>query len=262
MPAIISLTTDFGLKDGNVGAMKGVIWSIAPHVQIADLSHLINPQNVHEAALVVARAAPYFPDGTIHVVVVDPGVGTERRAIALRLGQQYFVGPDNGVFTRVLKRAASQGWPVQAVHLTRPEYWLPRVSAVFHGRDIFAPAAAHLAAGAPLEALGEAIGDLILLPLPEPQRTPSGWRGEVLHVDHFGNLTCSIRREHLGEHPDATIRIAGVKIHGIVGTFGERPPGELVALYGSSEDLILAVVAGSAAQRLNVKPGEIVEVDY
>lgn len=261
MPGLITLTTDFGLKDGNVGAMKGVIWGIAPHVQIADLSHLISPQNVPEAALVVARAAPFFTEETIHVVVVDPGVGTERRAIAMRLAGQYCIGPDNGVFTRVWQRCLSQGKQPQAFHLNRPQFWLPRVSHVFHGRDIFAPTAAHLASGVPLEELGDPITDPILISLPTPQRIEKGWQGEVVHVDHFGNLTTSIRREHLGENSTVTIHIAGVIIHGMVRTFGERPPGELVALYGSSDDLILAVVGGSAAQRLNLAPGAIVVVD-
>ncbi|MGB9641528.1 MAG: SAM hydrolase/SAM-dependent halogenase family protein, partial [Anaerolineales bacterium] len=145
--SVITLTTDFGLKDGNVGAMKGVIWKIAPSAQIADISHLISPQNVTEAALVIYRAARFYPPGTIHMVVVDPGVGTDRRPIAGLIGDQYVVGPDNGVFTRMMLAAESLGKPMRFVHLNRPEFWLPQVSYVFHGRDIFAPAAAHLAAG-------------------------------------------------------------------------------------------------------------------
>ncbi|MGB2909095.1 MAG: SAM-dependent chlorinase/fluorinase [Anaerolineales bacterium] len=159
----ITLLTDFGLKDGNVGVMKGVIWGITPDVHIADLSHHISPQNVHEAALVLRRAAPYFPDGTVHVVVVDPGVGTERRPIAAQLGNHYFIGPDNGVVTMLLEHIEAEGFPISFIHLNKPQHWLPEVSSVFHGRDIFAPAAAHLAAGVTLTELGDPIDDPIRL---------------------------------------------------------------------------------------------------
>ncbi|MBU4224345.1 MAG: SAM-dependent chlorinase/fluorinase, partial [Chloroflexi bacterium] len=175
---IISLMTDFGLKDGNVGVMKGVIWGICPQAQIADLSHTIQPQNVPEAALILFRSAPYFPKDTIHVVVVDPGVGTARRPIAAQIGSQRYVCPDNGVLTMILERAEQEGWPVEIVHLDKPQYWLKEISHVFHGRDIFAPSAAHLAGGLPLRDLGTPIHDPVKLALPKPQRTENGWRGE------------------------------------------------------------------------------------
>jgi S-adenosylmethionine hydrolase len=130
--------------------MKGVIWTIAPNVQIADISHAIRPQDVIQGALALARTAPYFPAGTIHVAVVDPGVGTQRRPLAMQLGEQYFVGPDNGLFSAVLARAKEQGHKITIVHLDQSQYWLPTVSRVFHGRDIFAPTAAHLARGVAL----------------------------------------------------------------------------------------------------------------
>jgi len=253
--------TDFGIKDGNVGVMKGVILGIAPHAQIVDLSHTISPQNIEEAALVLARSAPYFPPATVHVVVVDPGVGTARRHIAARLGEQYYVCPDNGILTLLLERAETEGWPVEIVHTNNPEYWLPVVSHVFHGRDIFSPVAAHLASGVSLGALGAPIQDPVRLSLPRPQRTASGWRGEVIHIDHFGNISTNLRVEHLGERlPSIEMRLCGVNIHGMVRTFGERPPGELVALYGSTGNLIVSVVNGNAAQRLNAKVGDLVEV--
>ena len=146
--AIITLMTDFGLKDGNVGVMKGVIWNICPEAQIADLSHLIGPQNIREAALILARSAPYFPKGTIHVVVVDPGVGTERRAMAAHLGDYFYVGPDNGIITLLLERAVAENQTCEYVRLDSPKFRLPIVSHVFHGRDIFAPAAGCAAAAA------------------------------------------------------------------------------------------------------------------
>lgn len=260
MMNIVTLITDFGLKDGNVGVMKGVIWSIAPQVQISDLSHLIQPQNVREAALILLRSAPYFPQGTVHGVVVDPGVGTTRRPIAARLGNQYFVGPDNGVITLWLERVESQAGAIQFVHLDLPEFWLPQVSHVFHGRDIFAPAGGHLAAGVPLESLGSLIDDPLRLDLPIPMRSEDGWRGEVIHLDHFGNISTNIRQEHLEGDKIATVRLGGVNINGMVRTFGERPPGELVALLGSTGNLIVSVVNGSAAQRLGAKVGDPVEV--
>ena len=263
--SFITLITDFGLKDGNVGVMKGVIWGIAPGTQIADLSHQISPQNVLEAALILYRSVPYFPPGTIHVVVVDPGVGTARRPIAARIeagnGAHYFVGPDNGIITMWLEAAEKESLTAKFVHLDRPQYWLEEVSHVFHGRDIFAPAAAHLARGTAFDDLGTAIHDPVLLKLPQPARTPNGLTGEVIHIDHFGNISTNIRVEHLHKPKKVIVRLGGTEIQGMVQTFGERQTGELVALYGSTGNLIVCVVNGSAAQRLNVLPGAPVEVE-
>lgn len=256
----ITLTTDFGLKDGNVGVMKGVIWGIAPDAHIADLSHNISPQNVYEASLILARSALYFPENTIHVVVVDPGVGTSRRSIAARVGGQFFVGPDNGFLTMMIELAGENGWPVEIVHLNKPQYWLKEVSHVFHGRDIFAPVSGHLAAGTPLQDVGTPIDDPVVLQLPHPQRTKAGLRGEVIHIDHFGNISSNIRQKHLGDVNDATVRLCGTEVRGLVQTFGQRPPGDLVALFGSTGNLIVSVVNGSAAQRLEAKIGDAVDV--
>jgi S-adenosylmethionine hydrolase len=258
--AVITLTTDFGIKDGNVGVMKGVIWGIAPQAHIADLSHSIAAQNVREAALILARSAPFFPPGTIHVVVVDPGVGTDRRHIAARLGTQYFVGPDNGVITMLLERAEAEGWSVEIVHTDTREYWLAEISHVFHGRDVFSPIAAHLANGVPLQMLGAPIHDPVRLVLPRPLRTSTGWQGEVLHIDHFGNISTNIMKEQLGEPASIQVRLCGVNIDGMVRTFGERQPGDLVALYGSTGNLIVSVVNGDAARRINAVIGDLVEV--
>ncbi len=262
--SVISLMTDFGLKDGNVGVMKGVIWQIAPGVQISDLSHLITPQSIREAALVLARSAPYFPENTIHVVVVDPGVGTSRRPMAAKIGTQYYVGPDNGAITILLERAEKEGEAAEFMDLNKPEFWLPTVSYVFHGRDIFAPAAAHLAIGVPLKDLGTPFDDPVRLELPKPEQVDNGWRGEVIHIDHFGNLASNIRIETLGEALKAmdkiSVRVDGVEIKGLVNTFGEGAVGELVALIGSTGNLIVSVVNGNAASRLNVKVGDCFEV--
>jgi S-adenosylmethionine hydrolase len=259
---IITLTTDFGLKDGNVGVMKGVIWGIAPHVRLVDLSHTIAPQDVAEAAWVLKRAAPYFPAGTIHVAVIDPGVGTARRPLAAWIGQQRFVGPDNGVFTRVLLAAEQAGAPVTCVVLDRPEYWRPSISHVFHGRDIFAPAAAHLAADVPLEELGTPLDDPVRLPLAAPVRQAGGLTGVVTHVDHFGNIATNITRADLGDRTTLTVHIGGVDVPGLLRTFGEAAPGTLIALYSSTDDLLVAEVNGNAARRLGVRPGDEIILSF
>jgi S-adenosylmethionine hydrolase len=258
--AIITLTTDFGLRDGNVGVMKGVIRGIAQDVHIIDLSHQISSQNVMEGAFILGRSAPYFPAGCVHIGVVDPGVGTRRRAIAARLGSQYFVGPDNGLFSVMLSRAEAQNWPVAIYHTDKPEYWLPEVSDVFHGRDIFSPVGAHLARGIPLEMLGSRIYDPIRLELPEPEQKDDVWHGQVLHIDHFGNIATNFQREHLADLGTVSVRLCGQEISGLVRTFGEREPGELVALIGSTGYLVVSVVNGDAASRLQAKRGDLVEV--
>ncbi len=258
--SLITLTTDFGEKDGNVGVMKGVIWSIAPDARLADLSHLVRPQNVSEAAWILARSAPYFPEGTVHLVVVDPGVGTERRPVAARLGPGRYVAPDNGVLTMMVERAEAEGWPVAFVHLDRPEYWLAEVSHVFHGRDLFSPVAAHLANGVPLSGVGTPIEDPVRLSIPRPERTESGMLGRIMHIDHFGNLATNIRREDLKGIDRLTVRLRDAAVPGLVNTFGERPVGELVSLYGSTGSLIISVVNGSAAERLGAEVGDPVEV--
>jgi S-adenosyl-L-methionine hydrolase (adenosine-forming) len=256
----ISLLTDFGLKDGYAGVLKGVIWGIAPEAQIADITHLIQPQNVLEGALALGRAAPYFPADTVHLAVVDPGVGTPRRPVAARLGEHYFVGPDNGLCSVLLTRAHQAGSPVRFVHLDQPTYWLKEISNVFHGRDIFSPVAAHLANGVPLEALGSPIDDPQLLELPLPQRTARGWRGQVVWVDRFGNLSTNLTGAHLANMEIVVVHIAGREIHGLVKTFGDRQPGELVAMIDSSGALSICMVNGDAAGQLGVLAGEPVEI--
>jgi len=261
---VITLTTDFGIKDGNVGVMKGVIWRISPDAQIADLSHMIQPQNIREASLLLARAVAYFPEGTVHVVVVDPGVGTARRPMAARIGEWFYVGPDNGIITAWLERAGREGWEAQFLQLDKRNFWLPNVSFVFHGRDIFSPAAAHLANGVPLQELGTPFVDPVRLQLPQPEKTPSGWRGEVTHIDHFGNIASNIRIETLGEafqhKENLLVRLGATQIEGLVNTFGERTEGEAIALIGSTGNLIVSVVNGNAAQKLDVKVGDRLEV--
>jgi hypothetical protein len=273
---IVTVTTDFGTADGYVGTMKGVILSIAPDARLVDLSQDIAPQDVRQAAYVLHATYPFFPPRTVHLVVVDPGVGSARRAIALRTPKGTFVGPDNGVFSYIM---AEQ--PVEAVvELADPRYQLPEVSHTFHGRDIFAPAAAHLAAGVPLDALGPPVPDPITLPLPQLAIDAEAISGEVLHTDHFGNVITSIGRltwrsdapgltlepafrsgrEALTLRDDGRVRAGGRVIDGIHRAYASVERGELLALVGSGGFLEVAVREGSAAERLELRPGDPIVV--
>lgn len=274
---LITLTTDFGAADGYVGTMKGVILGIAPDARLVDLSHEIAPQNVREAAFVLFASYLFFPAHTVHLVVVDPGVGSARRAIALRTPSGTFVGPDNGVFSYVMARE-----PVEAlVGLADPRYHLSRVSHTFHGRDVFAPAAAHLAAGVPIADLGPAISDPATLPFPRLEVTAEGIVGQVLHVDHFGNVVTSIGwlqwdGDGLWLEPafgdkeprvrvDATravIAVAGQEVAEVRRTYADVVPGEVLAMVGSSGYLEVAVREGSAALLLGVHPGDGVALRF
>lgn len=257
---VITLMTDFGSKNGFAGVLKGVIWKIAPDVQIADITHEIAPQNIMEGAIALWRAAPYFPDGTIHVAVVDPGVGTTRRPMAARIADQYFVGPDNGVFTPLLEQAEQTSQPISLIHMNKPQYWLPEVSSTFHGRDIFSPAAAHLANGVALTDLGEPFTDPVRLSLAQPVRIPGGWRGQVILIDIFGNIATNLRADLVKDHAACQIQLAGHVVQGLVTTYGERKPGDLVALVDSENFIEVAVVNGNGAQKLGIVVGEPVEI--
>jgi hypothetical protein len=273
---IITLTTDFGLDDPYVGAMKGVMLSIAPETRLVDLSHAVPAQDVRTAAYAVYTAQPYFPDGTVHLAVIDPGVGTERLPIAIQTPQAFFVGPDNGLFTYVMDQAPD--W--RAVTLSNPQYHLSHVSKVFHGRDIFAPAAAHLSIGVDLDQLGSPVESPVRLPLPYLVPGKREIKGEVLHIDRFGNVVTTIGRlrwngEDLTLVPAfqtdpapemrfaasaAEVEIAGRVLAGIEPTYGTVELGDMVALVGSTGFLEIAVRQGSATRRLDVRPGAAVIV--
>ena len=261
MPTL-TLTTDFGMKDGFVGTMKGVIWSICPSVQIADISHAIAPQNVLEGAFALWRAYPYFPAGSVHVAVIDPGVGTRRLPMAAHLGSHYFVGPDNGLFTPMYEDAERNGWPLEIVHLTNTKYFLAQVSRTFHGRDIFAPVGAALANGVLLAELGLAITDPVRLVMPKPEKTLTGWRAQVTVVDIFGNLTTDLPASELEGHASVLFRLLGQELRGLVDSYGHNQPGALVALVDSEGFVEIAVVNGSAAKVLGAQLGDIVEVIF
>jgi S-adenosylmethionine hydrolase len=259
--SILTFTTDFGTEDGNVGVMKGVALGIAPDLQIVDLTHQISPQNIHQAAFVLARQIFYFPAGSVHVVVVDPGVGTARRPIAARVGEQLLVGPDNGVFSPLYLRAEKHGWPLDIVDLTSErQFWREQISHVFHGRDVFSPVGAHLASRVDLSDVGTPITDPIRIMWPEIVSKGDQLFGEVTYIDHFGNLFTNIHAADLKGMKVVSVSVAEIDISGMVNTFGERGVGEIVALYSSTNELLIAEVNGSAARKIGANVGDKVVV--
>ena len=258
--AIVTLTTDFGGRDPYVAAMKGVILGIARAarraVELVDLTHEVAPHYVVEAALALDAVVPFFPPGTVHVAVVDPAVGTARRGLAVAARGQVFVGPDNGLFTPFLAGTSWQAW-----ELTAPEYRLAAVSRTFHGRDVFAPAAAHVATGVGPARLGAPVTDPVRLAWPHPGEIGGVVAGAVLHVDRFGNLVTSIPAGAIAGplRAGATVRVAGRPVP-IVGTYGELARGRAGALVGSSGRLEIAVREGSAARVLGARRGTAVVV--
>jgi S-adenosylmethionine hydrolase len=270
--APITLTTDFGLTDNFVGVMKGVIAGIAPEVPVIDLSHGVPAQDVSTGAFVLATGYAYFPPGTVHAVVVDPGVGSRRRAIAVAAGGWYWVAPDNGVLTFALAAMARHtpavghrdvdGWRLgpeaQGVTLADSHYWLPALSRTFHGRDLFAPVAAHIARGVPLSALGPPITVLEALAIPVPQHTRDGWRGEVIYVDRFGNLIADLGESELTSR-DWIVTIGERRIVGLSDSYADM--GELGAILGSTGHLEIAAPNRSAAALLGAGVGTVLRVE-
>jgi len=261
---IITLLTDFGLQDGYVGVMKGVIWGICPDAHIADITHTIAPQNIRQGALALALTCPYYPPGSVHVAVVDPGVGTARRPVAMRVGAQFFVGPDNGLFSPVLDDAERSGKPINVVQLDQPDYWLKDISHVFHGRDIFSPVAAHLVCGVPLEKVGTPIFDPVRFSLPEAVISPEGIKGQVMLLDNYGNMYTNILLAALAHYDPASLKItvAGQLIQGLLPSFGFGAPGQLVAVHGTYGTLTVAQVNGNAAALLSAGVDTPVEVSF
>ncbi|WP_448573592.1 SAM hydrolase/SAM-dependent halogenase family protein [Trichothermofontia sp.] len=259
-PPLITLLTDFGDRDSYVGVMKGVIAGINPHIRVIDLTHQIPPQAIALARFHLMTAVPYFPPGTVHLAVVDPGVGSQRRAIAVALAMgSFLVGPDNGIWGGVV-----QQYPVQAaVVLNNPTYWRTgQSSATFHGRDIFAPIAAHLASGVAWAALGEPIAPqtLVDLDLPGCQPTALGLTGTVQAIDHFGNIITNIPAAQLQGQPWQVIW--GDELIPAATTYSDVAVGSLLALIGSHGWLEIACHRGNAAQRLKAEWGHRVSVHW
>ncbi len=241
----ITLTTDFGLSDHYVAAMKGVILGICPDAQIADVSHQIAPFQIAEAAYLIAQTYAHFPKKTVHVVVVDPGVGSARRPILMEAAGQYFVGPDNGVFTLIM---AQERHKVR--ELTAQRYFRHPVSQTFHGRDIFAPVAAHLAAGTPPARVGRLIAGPVRLDLTQPQ---------VLHVDRFGNIVTNLRPSDIAGKP-FSLQIGRAKISAAVHTYAAPPLGKLFVIEGSSGYLEVSMNQASAEAKIGCRAGDAIQL--
>jgi S-adenosyl-L-methionine hydrolase (adenosine-forming) len=260
-PAIITLTTDFGVGSRYVAAMKGVILSINPKAQIIDVSHAVTPRDIRSGAIVLAETAPWFPAGTIHVGVVDPGVGSKRCVVYAEIGKQRFVAPDNGLLSRV----AAHDRPAKIFSVSEPQYWMPDVSRTFHGRDIMSPVAARLSLGLAPEKLGPSLTQLVELPWAEVQQVPNRIEGEVIEVDSFGNLITNITRAMLDGVPGGDSVIITCEDHetqGIFATFSDQPPMTLMAHVGSTGRLELAIVDENASAMLGVKVGAPVCVSW
>lgn len=257
---VITLTTDFGSSDWYVGAMKGVILGINPRAEIVDLTHGVGRGDIMSAGFTLRSSYGYFPCGTVHAVVVDPGVGSERKIICTEWQGYVFIAPDNGVLWFCLGEAALR----VARTVVRRSLRLERVSSTFHGRDIIAPAAAHLSKGLPVRRLGPPAGECVRLDFPAPDERKGGLLAEVIHVDHFGNLTTNVSEASpvLREPSGVSVTIRGKTISGISGSYQAVPAGRLLALCGSSGFLEIAVNGGSAAGKLGARRGTPLTVKW
>jgi S-adenosyl-L-methionine hydrolase (adenosine-forming) len=256
---IIALLSDFGTRDHYVGTMKAVVLGVCPEASLVDISHDIPPQDVRAGALELGASYCFFPPATVFLVVIDPGVGSTRRAIAAAVQDYMFVAPDNGVLTCVFRRSP----PTLIVELSAPTYARPTISRTFEGRDRFAPAAAWIARGTALESLGPRLTNPRLLDIPRAVTRNDGISGEVLRVDHFGNLITNVERstfDELRRGGPLAVHINGHTIARVVETYAEVAAGELCALFGSADHLEIAVNGGSAAERLGLTRGTKVDV--
>jgi len=255
---IVTLLTDFGERDGFVGIVKGVLLGICPSARIVDLSHDVSAQDVMGGALVLASAVAHFPPGTVHLAVVDPGVGTARRPILIETERFVLVGPDNGLLSLAAERAAVR----RVIHLDRAEHFLPSPSQTFHARDVFAPVAARCASGVAVTELGSTIDAFERLDLPQPRRLEDAIEGQVIHVDRFGNLICNIARDGVDGFLEKalSINMSGVQIPEISPHYSAVREGKPVALWNSWGRLEIAIRNGSAARLLRARNGDRVQV--
>ncbi|MEX2701627.1 MAG: S-adenosyl-l-methionine hydroxide adenosyltransferase family protein [Candidatus Baldrarchaeota archaeon] len=263
MKKVITLLTDFGLRDPYVGAMKGVILSICPDVNIVDISHEIRKFDIRQGAYVLAASASFFPKGTIHVGVVDPGVGTARKAIIMETKRSFYIGPDNGLLTLAALREGVK----KVVQITNSKYMLPRVSRTFHGRDIFAPAAAYLANGVPIENFGPLLEEYEILSFSKPHVQKDQIEGEIIYIDGFGNIVTNIYSEILekvGISEEDKIKVLLndklEKVLKICKAYNEVKKGEFLAIIGSGNFLEISINQGNAAKKLNVKEGAKIKI--
>ena len=258
-PGIVTLITDFGWGGEYVGAMKGAILKVNPRCLVTDITHQINPKNILQAAHVLQNSYPFYPPGTVHVVVVDPGVGMERRAVALEKNGYLFVGPDNGVFSGLLGGKGK----AEAYEIADRKVGLRPVSPTFHGRDIFGPAAGHLSLGLPPGKLGPRVNDLVRRDFPQPQETKKKLGAHILWADSFGNLMTNVAQKDFGRALAARpfqIKGKGWKIERLSRTYGEGKPGQSMALFGSGGWLEISVNQGNALEALGLEPGEAISI--
>lgn len=261
---IITLLTDFGQADGFIGVMKGVMLQIAPNVRFVDITHDLPPYSLSAAAFLNNWSFGYFPAGTIHLCVVDPGVGTSRRALVVEAQGHIFIAPDNGVLTPILE--ATGGRTVVAAD--KPEYWLANVGNTFHGRDVFSPLAAHVARGVPVSELGRPVDDPVMRPLKAPAITPERIDARIRYVDRFGNAITNLLKPQFerwaserGVSPEEVeVQLPGVSIRGISKTYGAHKPGEIVALFDGFDCLEVAINQGDAAASMSLKEGDEVKL--
>ena len=266
---IITLTTDFGIRDTYVGIMKGVILGINPNVQVVDLTHAVPPQDIYETAFSIYAAHNYFPKGTIHVIVVDPGVGSDRRAIACQTDNASFVCPDNGVLSYLLQSTEDEeAQSINAVEIQNKAYHLPEVSNTFHGRDIFAPVAAHLSLGVPLADIGPPVQMLVQLPIQAPELSGNTLTGQIVKIDGFGNAITNISENAIADLESAStgeisayeIRIGSVRLNRFNRAYAESGVGKPLAIIGSSGLLEIAINSGSADKQLGLKRGDVIVI--
>jgi S-adenosyl-L-methionine hydrolase (adenosine-forming) len=257
MSPLITLTTDFGTRDGYVAQMKGIILGINPDARLIDVTHDIESFDIMEATLVVKGLSEYFPEGTVHIAVVDPGVGSKRRGIVMRLDGRFYVGPDNGLFSFVFTRSHTR----EVREISNSNLFLQRPHPTFHGRDVFAPTAAHLSLGIAFDAVGPVVEDAVMLSIPEPIQSEHGIEGEIIHVDRFGNLTSNIEFGMLHRSVDS-IQIGGLEIKGIKRFFSEVPTDTPIAVINSFGFLEIAVNLGNASVRLGVQKDSRVRVKW
>ena len=257
MKSIITLTTDFGLKDHYVGAMKGVMLSVNENAALVDITHMIGSHDVGAASFVVGVSYRCFPEGTVHLVVVDPGVGSERRPLALRADGHFFVGPDNGVFSSVLR----SGGEVHVHEITNRRYFRGEVSSTFHGRDVFSPVAAHVSLGVSLSELGPEADDPEILPAQVCAVEGERIRGTVVYADKFGNLVTNIPTEALRNGREARVNVGGKTIRGVSEFYSSAARGEILAVGGSSGYIEISVNRGSALAVFGTEPLEVVVTD-
>lgn len=256
---VITLLTDFGTRDIYAGVMKGVILSICPDVRLIDLTHEIPPQDIRAAAWQISASYNYFPKSSIHLAVVDPGVGASRRPILVACDSHFFIGPDNGLFSLLYQ----SGKPFDVYVLNQKKYFLDKISATFHGRDIFAPAAGHLACGTPPEELGERITDPVIFSATRPEFDGRTLYGEVVWIDRFGNLITGISEEEFKKHIQGkpfVIKVGAISLKFLQKTYAGATEHGIIALFGSSGLLEIAEVSGSAAKRLKMGTGAAVTV--